>query len=107
MTASPKYVNSYPACTTPSANDVLLGQGNNKINTYSYSVKDLLGNSAANVIVANSMVLSTNTFLLRKSNTPANSTAGGHPNNSLFFDDNYGYRVLANGFIKRFDISSF
>ena len=107
MAGSPKAIPDFAACNAPATTDLLLGQGNSLANTFKYSVQTLLGNSSANVVVANSKVLSTNTLIVRKSNTPANSTVGGHPNNSIWFDDSYIYVSTSNGTIKRVLLSLF
>ena len=102
MSAEPKEINEFPACSSPSANDVLLGKGNTLANTFKYSVQNLLGNSSANVIVSN-----TANFAVKKEATPANSTVGGYLAKSMWFDNTHLYCVLSNGHIKRVAISTF
>jgi hypothetical protein len=66
--AVPHTIDQYPACTTPSANDVLLGKGNAIANTFKYTINVLantfipsnrlvLANSYINVVNANTYIV--------------------------------------------------
>lgn len=98
----PKLISDFAACTSPVANDIVLGMGNNLANTFNITVQNLLGNSTANVIVSN-----TSDLVVAKNTTPANSTVGGHTNHSFWFDDDYLYVVISDGTIKRAALSTF
>jgi len=102
MSAEPKLISEYPACSSPTANDLLLGMGNAVANTYKYSVNTIFNSSNVSITVANSQYL-----MLNRHVTPANSVVGGYPNNAIFTDNNYIYVVLANGHIKRAEIVTF
>ena len=102
MSAEPKTIDQFPACTSPSANDVLIGKGNSAANTFKYSVQNLLGNSSANVIVSNSAQ-----FAVKKESSPANSNVGGALSKSIWWDNTHIYVVLSNGHIRRVAHESF
>lgn len=109
MASNARPISNNSACTAPAGNNMLVITGNTSgtKNTFSLTVSNLFGNSQANVIVQNGYYISTNVMIIRDTSTPANSTVGGHTPNSIWFDDNYIYICLANGYIHRAAHSSF
>lgn len=109
MASNARKISELTACTAATGGNQLVVVGNTSgtSNTYSLTVSNLFGNSQANVIVGDSYVLSTNNLIIRNTTTPANSEAGGITNNSIWFDADYIYVALANGYIKRAPISVF
>ena len=98
MAAEPKTIAEYPACTTPSSNDLLLAWGNSAANTLNITTGVL---AAANLDTVVSSLIISNT------STPANSTVGGFANLSIWMDNDFIYVTLANGHIRRAAIADF
>lgn len=70
------------------------------------TVSDLFNNCSSNVTISNSAVLSANTVVVRRKQTPANSTitvAQG----TIFYDNDYMYIAVANNVLKRVALTSF
>lgn len=107
MSAQPKTISEFSACTNPQPTDCLVGDGNSSSNTYKFTISNILSNSSANVVTGNSYSVSAYTLIVRKANTPANSSVTGHANNSMWWDNDYLYLTLANGSIRRITHSSF
>lgn len=75
-------------------------------NTKSITVAAFLANVASNTTLSDAAVLSANTLVVRKNNTPANSSATAVAG-TIWADSNYLYVAVANNLIKRVSLSTF
>lgn len=95
--------------TAPRSVDILMIEdvpdSGNSI-TKAITVGNLLGNSSVDIIAGNNNVLSANTFIIRRANTPVSSSdtcQGGQ----VWRDSSYLYVAVANNTIKRVALSTF
>ncbi len=100
--AEPRTISQWSACTSPSANDLVLCQGNALANTFKVSVTDFFGNNDVDFVVSVAASL-----IISNTDTPANSTVGGFANQSIWFDDDFIYCSVSNGHIRRVAIVDF
>lgn len=96
------YANSLPANTWLVV-EINHATSNNK--TYKIPVHNLFANVSANVTFSNA-VLSVNNFIVRRGDTPANSTITA-TEGTMWCDDNYLYVAVANNSLKRVALTSF
>ena len=113
MTTTPtenaKTIDEFELITSLQANDlfvVVKNRANTNLATHSVSLSVLMGNTSANVTVANSNILSANTFILRNNQTPSNSSITV-TKGTILFDSDYLYIATANNTLKRVALSSF
>jgi hypothetical protein len=103
MSAEPKTINQFPACTAPKGSDLLLGLGSANVHMYRYAISSLWANTSANLIISNAYFL-----VLKHNTTPANSSdVGTRPLHSMWCDDNFVYYVSSANTVKRGTLSSF
>jgi len=95
MTDNAKKTSELPTTNNAVANDriVILKDPAGTPSTRTIKVSDLLGNSAANVVV--------------QQTTPANSTALTVKAGTIFYDNSYLYVATSNNNIKRVALSTF
>lgn len=103
MTVSGKKISQYPSLTTPSANTRLVVSHNGV--TYNVTTPALLSNTGP-ITLSNTSSLSVNNFIIRRGDTPANSTIAS-TEGQIWFDDNYLYVAVANNQLKRVALVSF
>ena len=108
-TENTKTIDEFTLLTDPSANDLLIivkNRAGANMETRSISLSTLFTNNSSNVTISNSAILSTNTFILRNRQTPANSTIT-ITQGTILFDSDYIYVATANNTLKRVSLSSF
>lgn len=101
-------ISSLSACNAPEANALLVITGNTALtkNTFSLTISTLFGNNQVDVVVANSKILSANSFILRRNYTPGSS--GETVNAGAFWwDSTYLYIAIANNTIRRVTLEAF
>lgn len=104
-----KKITELGLATSVAANDLILIVDKHTSNvavTKSANVSVLFGNVAANVILSNTAVLSTQNMVLRNNTTPSNSTVTV-AKGTIWADANYIYVAVANNSIKRVALTSF
>lgn len=108
MTSRAKKISELTENVSPSADDlvVIVDSPASGAATKKVSVANLLANSSANVVVSNTAVLSAKNVIVRRKQTPVNSTAT-EPQGTIWFDDNYIYVVTSTGTTKRVALSAF
>jgi len=101
-------ISGYPTMNVAASNSSWLvvehSNGTSNVN-YKIAITDLFANATSNVTFANN-TLSVNNFILRRTDTPANSTITV-TKGTMWFDDTYLYVATANNTIKRLTLSSF
>jgi hypothetical protein len=108
MTNRAKKITELMAHTAPSSDDLLVivdSPSSNAI-TKKVTVGTLLSNTAANVTISNTSVLSTKNIVVRRKETPT-SSATTDTQGTMFYDDNYLYIAVANGTLKRVALTAF
>lgn len=75
-------------------------------NTKSITVAAFLANVASNTTLSDAAVLSANTFVVRKNNTPANSSVTV-TRGTIWADTDYLYVAVANNVVKRVALNTF
>ena len=103
-------VSGLPTRTGLSGNNVVLAIDNTTSNTVSNTVQvsltNLFTNSSVDFIVKDGHSLSANTLIIRRENTPANSTVTV-AKGTFWYDANFLYIAVATDTIKRVALSSF
>lgn len=109
MSDRSKKISELNGITNPAGVDYILvvdAPGTNSAQTVYCTVTNLFNNCSANLTISNTAVLSTNNIILRRSDTPSNSTitvAQG----SMWFDANFLYVAVANNTLKRVSLDTF
>lgn len=108
MTSRAKKISELAESVSPSSDDlvVIVDSPASGAATKKVSVANLFGNSSANVVVSNTAVLSAKNIVVRRKETPNNSTATDQQG-TIYFDDNYIYVVTSTGVTKRVALSTF
>lgn len=108
MTSRAKKISELTESTSPSADDlvVIVDSPASGAATKKVTVANLLGNSSANVTVSNTAVLSVKNVVVRRKETPPDSSATS-PQGTIWFDDNYIYVVTSTGVTKRAALTAF
>lgn len=108
MTSRAKKISELTESTSPTPDDllVIVDSPASGAVTKKITVANLLGNSSANVTVSNTALLSAKNVVVRRKETPVNSTATS-PQGTIYFDDNYIYVVTSTGVTKRAALASF
>ncbi len=103
MSDRAKKITELPLLTDPVGTDLLIIEDDPAgiANTKAVSVTNLLGNSSANIVASNTAYL-----VIKRSNTPANSTITVQAG-AMWADSNYLYIAVANNVLKRVSLSSF
>lgn len=106
--AGSKKITELTALTAVSGDDLLVIVDNpsGTASTRKVTVANLLGNSSANVTVANSATFSANSVVIRRQQTPANSSIAV-TKGSLFWDSDYLYIAVDTNTLKRVSLESF
>lgn len=108
-TENAKTIDEFELLTSLQSNDlfvVVKNRTGSNLATHSVSLAVLMGNTSANVIIANSSILSANILILRNNQTPSNSTIT-ITKGTFLFDSDYLYIATANNTLKRVALSSF
>jgi len=95
--------------TAPLGRDILIIEdvpesGNST--TGGVTVENLFGNSDVNFTVSNTKILSVNTLVIRKNNTPSTSS-DTVTRGTIWFDSSYLYVAVGNNTIKRIALEAF
>lgn len=103
-----KQISELPTATSVAANATFVVVDNSTAvaNTKQISANNLFNNSAINITLSNTAILSANTIILRNNQTPANSTITVQKG-SIFFDTNHLYIAVANNTLKRIALTAF
>lgn len=103
-----KPIKNLPVKSTATSTDILVLVANNAGNpvTAQISVNNFFGNSSFDFIAGGNHIISANTFIIRREQTPANSTITVSKG-TIFFDADYLYIAVANNTLKRVTLSSF
>jgi hypothetical protein len=104
MAEAGKKISAYPILSAPSANTKLVVEHNG--NTYSISIINVFANVTGNVSVSNTSTFSVNNFIIRRGDTPANSTPTVSQG-TIWFDADYLYVATANNTLKRVALTAF
>jgi hypothetical protein len=105
-----KKISELQALTSPAGEDllVIVDSPSSNATTKYVTLQNLLANNNANVTVSNSAVLSANTLVIRKKQTPLSSTGElGITEGTFWYDANYLYIATANNTLKRVALSTF
>lgn len=104
MAESGKKIKDYPSLTTTTGNTrfVVSEAGN----TYNISLSVMFANCVSNTSFSNSAYVSIQNLVIRRANTPANSTISV-PERAIWADNNYIYVAIANNNIKRAVLETF
>lgn len=107
MTGSKK-ISELTALSAVSGDDllVIVDDPSGTASTRKVTVANFLGNSSANVTVANTSVFSANSLVIRREHTPANS-AIDVTKGSIFWDSSYLYIAIDTNTLKRVSLESF
>ena len=74
--------------------------------TKKVTVNSLFANCSANLVISNTATLSANNVIVRRNQTPANSSITV-TQGTIFWDSDYMYIAVANNSLKRVSLESF
>lgn len=104
MAAAGSKIKDYPVLTAPTSNTKLVVSHNG--NTYQMNICSMFANNTGNVSFSNSSTLSANSFLVRRDDTPANSTITV-TKGAIWSDGTYLYVATADNTLKRIALTAF
>jgi hypothetical protein len=108
MSDRAKKVSELTALTAPAGEDLLyiVDDPSGTPASRKVTVSNLFTNCSSNLTLSNAAVLSANTVVVRRKQTPANSTITV-TQGTFFYDSDYLYIATSNNVLKRVSLSAF